>query len=384
MSYHVETTPGPLEAGLGETARTGGRAGRRSDPVRDTLRRVDRLRLDCLPPGVLERMGRDLEDRRAVLRGEIGELERRLDEVVERGDAPAFTALKRRLRRQGKAYEELAAERRRVEGARQERILEDRLIARLGSRLRLRVMEGGVLGLILFILGLLLYELTTPGLSLEAHKAIFLADTLCCAVFLAEFFFRLAHAESKRWFWKRHWIDFVTSIPIPDFQALRFGRLARLARFTRVMRFLRLLRALRILLFFWRGMDKIHEALNVRLMKKALLLAFLFLMAGTLVIYWAEGKMDPAVGSLEESFWWSITTVITGGFADIYNPDSAAGRILTVVLVLAGMILIGIFTATLTSVLVGDDSEQLSRMQQRLEKKLDTIADRVGRLEREG
>ena len=52
---------------------------------------------------------------------------------------------------------------------------------------------------------------------------------------------------------------------------------------------------------------------------------------------------------------------VTGGFADIHNPETMAGKVLTVVLVILGMVLVGIFTATLTTVMVGDedDMEQL-------------------------
>ena len=42
--------------------------------------------------------------------------------------------------------------------------------------------------------------------------------------------------------------------------------------------------------------------------------------------------------------------MVTGGFGDIHNPLSSGGRLLTVLLVIAGMVLIGVFTATLTSI----------------------------------
>ena len=47
--------------------------------------------------------------------------------------------------------------------------------------------------------------------------------------------------------------------------------------------------------------------------------------------------------------------MVTGGFADIHNPTSVVGKVLTVMLVIGGMVLVGVFTATLTSVLVRDD-----------------------------
>jgi voltage-gated potassium channel len=86
------------------------------------------------------------------------------------------------------------------------------------------------------------------------------------------------------------------------------------------------------------------------------------------------------VDSLGQSIWWSFTTVVTGGFGDIHNPISTSGRFLTVFLVLGGMTIVGIFTATLTSVLVGDESERLALMQRQLEEKFDRVSKQVERL----
>ena len=71
--------------------------------------------------------------------------------------------------------------------------------------------------------------------------------------------------------------------------------------------------------------------------------------------------------------WWSFTTVVTGGFGDIHNPITIVGRILTVVLIITGMILVGVFTATLTSLYVGEESEELQRYQEDMNARLDRI-----------
>jgi hypothetical protein len=64
------------------------------------------------------------------------------------------------------------------------------------------------------------------------------------------------------------------------------------------------------------------------------------------------------------------------------------GKILTVMLVIGGMVLVGVFTATLTSVLVKDDDswqkldmdEQIQRLGN-LEKSLESIDRRLGAME---
>ena len=88
------------------------------------------------------------------------------------------------------------------------------------------------------------------------------------------------------------------------------------------------------------------------------------------------------------SLWWSFTTLVTGGFADIHNPTSVGGKVLTVMLVIGGMVLVGVFTATLTSVLVRDDDtwqqqdiDEQFRKLSNLEHLVEKIDQRLERLE---
>ncbi|MFP6700210.1 MAG: hypothetical protein VB861_00615, partial [Planctomycetaceae bacterium] len=53
-------------------------------------------------------------------------------------------------------------------------------------------------------------------------------------------------------------------------------------------------------------------------------------------------------------------------FGDIHNPESASGQILTAILVIMGMVLVGVFTATLTSLFLGEQSEEIEKLQEEL------------------
>jgi voltage-gated potassium channel len=206
---------------------------------------------------------------------------------------------------------------------------------------------------------------------------VFYFDTFCCTIFMADFYIRYRQAEDKQWYWRHHWIDFVTSIPIPPLALLEnatFVRYGRTLRLVRVIRLFRLGRAFRILFFFWRGMDKLTEVLDIKLMKKSIRGLILAILIGAFIIQYFEGEKDPSVSSLAQSVWWSFTTVVTGGFGDIYNPESGAGRILTVMLIMAGMVVVGVFTATLTSLYVEEGTEELQMMQKTLEEKFSELA----------
>ena len=243
--------------------------------------------------------------------------------------------------------------------------IETRMAHRLGGPRNLRALEHGILFLIVSLLGLLIYDMTAGPDDLRAwwltSQNIFFIDAFCCVIFMSEFMLRLSCAESKRFVWKHHWVDFVTSIPIPgEAQLSRFGRIAKLARFARV---LRLLRFARLFFFLWRGMDKLQDVMDVKMMKKTIRWSVMATLAGAFFIYQLEGHgaednlaANP-VSTFGKAIWWSFTTVLTGGFGDIHNPISTSGQVLTGLLVVVGMVLVGVFTATLTTIFVGQQSE---------------------------
>jgi hypothetical protein len=150
----------------------------------------------------------------------------------------------------------------------------------------------------------------------------------------------------------------------------------------RMIRIVRLARILRVILFFWRGMDKLSAAFDVRMMRRSINILLAILISGGLGIYLAESGASDLTGveDIGQSFWWSFTTVVTGGFGDIHNPTTLPGRLLTGALVIAGMVVVGIFTATLTSLLVreNDASGAILALEDRMLDKLDTIRVHLG------
>ena len=107
-------------------------------------------------------------------------------------------------------------------------------------------------------------------------------------------------AESKKWYWKHNWIDFITSIPLPPVQVIAASQvgdlgIVRLGRLLRAVRILRALRLFRIALFFWRGMDHLSTTLDVRLLKRSLLYGLLSLVFGAFIFMGLE-RMESGSG----------------------------------------------------------------------------------------
>ena len=129
-------------------------------------------------------------------------------------------------------------------------------------------------------------------------------------------------------------------------------------------------------------MHTISELFDVRLMKRTFIYSFILLIGGAFIISYLEFDHGiKGIDTYKESLWWSFNAIVTGGFTDIYNPKTTGGMLLTTVLVFVGMVLISVFTATLTSLMVGDDSNQATdNLKLYVEKRLNKIDQRLDRL----
>jgi voltage-gated potassium channel len=343
----------------------------REEQVEDIRRRAQRWRLmDCSEPS-LQRMHTSVDEQMAEVEGRLAETDERFIRYVEVGNPSGAEHTLEEINRLSAEWERLRKRLTEIEDVLQERRLRDRLIRFLGSERRLNLLDFAVLVSIVVVVGMTLGEMLVPGLSREVIETITILDTTICVFLIGDFFLRLGLAESRRWYFRRYWIDLVSSIPF--YAVLRFGRLVRIARFVRLLRLLRLTRAVRLLLFIFRGLDKLVKTFEVSLLKRSVLIAVALLVFGALAISAVEGSREQSIADLGESLWWSFSTVVTGGFADLYNPTTSTGRVVTVAMILLGLIVTGIFTASLTSVLVEDESTKLEENQHRFEDRLRTV-----------
>jgi voltage-gated potassium channel len=61
-----------------------------------------------------------------------------------------------------------------------------------------------------------------------------------------------------------------------------------------------------------------------------------------------RGKEGSDRNTFGDALWWAITTVTTVGYGDL-SPTTARGRVIAVFLMLGGISLVGMITATLAS-----------------------------------
>lgn len=348
--------------------------------VSDIQRRAQHWRLTDCDEQTLTQM-------RHALLAEIEQIEQRLTHAnqeflhfVENAEPVATEQSRQLINRISAEWRTLNTHLQEIDEALLKRHVRNRLIGVLGSQRNLNLLEIAIFVLIVVAVTLTLIEIFVP-VSAETSLTFVLIDTAICVFLLGDFFLRLWASEDRGWYIRRYWIDFISSIPATGI--LRLGRLARIARFARLLRFARFGRAARALAVNLRGLDQLLRTLELRLVKRSLLATLGLLILGAVAILIVEGRLSNSVDDINQSLWWSFTTIVTGGFADLYNPSTLQGRVITVGLILVGFVVTSILIASLTSVLVTDDADRLEQHQYDMERELEALKVRLDLLSNE-
>ena len=169
--------------------------------------------------------------------------------------------------------------------------------------------------------------------------AIDLVIAFTYAVFVVDYLARLSLATNRpRWF-VRHLVDLaVIALPL-----------------------LRPLRLLRLLVLLAALQKAIGGAIRGRVAIYTASSAVLLIYAASLAILESERDQPGAkIKSFGDAVWWSITTVTTVGYGDLW-PVTATGRVIAVLLMMGGISLVGVVTATLASWIVQRVAQEDSR-----------------------
>ncbi len=83
--------------------------------------------------------------------------------------------------------------------------------------------------------------------------------------------------------------------------------------------------------------------------------SFVLLLFSAIAIVNVEPSLTP-----RDAFWWCLFTLITGEYGDFY-PATTEGRIITALLMTAGVAIFGTFTASVASFFLEEEQEQDER-----------------------
>jgi len=202
--------------------------------------------------------------------------------------------------------------------------------------------------LVLTIFSLSLMVLLLLPVSPAERDLLTLYDNLICVVFLIDFGMNLAGAKPRRGYFigQRGWLDLLGSIPSLGF--IPFTALFRLARLSRLTRITRLLRG-------QAGKDLVLDVLHNRgqyaVFITILAAGIVLSTASILVLQFESTAPNGNIQTGGEAIWWGIVTITTVGYGDYY-PVTQLGRLTAVLVMFAGIGVIGALASILASLLV--------------------------------
>ena len=186
------------------------------------------------------------------------------------------------------------------------------------------------------------------------------------AILLVEYVVRLVVTPDRRGYLRRRWVEPATVV-VPPLQGWHFVGIEKMS------------------LLVYEGELRVETILKHHSLFRVLLAAAGTLILGAwLVLLFEETAKGSNIHNYPDALWWAIVTVTTVGYGDRY-PVTAGGRAVAVVLMLVGIGLIGVLTATVASVFVKEhtdaNKEELRKGHADLGQRLSVISDRLADVE---
>ena len=188
-------------------------------------------------------------------------------------------------------------------------------------------------------------------------------------IFLIDYLVRLTLATDRvKWFF-RHIIDF----------------------FVAVLPVLRPLRLLRLLVLFGALQKAIGGAIRGKIIiYTAFSVVLLIYIASLAILDEERGKPDSGINNFGDAVWWAVSTVTTVGYGD-KTPITTMGKVIAVFLMIGGISLLGVVTATLASWVVQRVAEEdaanrvataarIDELQADMQQRIDALTEEVRRL----
>ncbi|MCH9734663.1 MAG: potassium channel family protein [Actinomycetia bacterium] len=192
----------------------------------------------------------------------------------------------------------------------------------------------------------------------DAHRLLSVVNTVLYMTFVGDYIMRLTLADRRgRWF---------------------FGHLFDLAIV--ILPFLRPLRLLRLVMVFKVTQGAAGNMVRGRVIAYAACSSILLIYISSLAVLSAERHQPGAdITSFGNSLWWAVTTVTTVGYGDEV-PVTVTGRVAAAFLMVGGISLLGVITATLASWIIQRVAEASSENQAATKAQIDILRADLNRL----
>jgi len=218
--------------------------------------------------------------------------------------------------------------------------------------------EKVTLSLSLIFLVVLILPIAHP-ISVGTENILNSVNKVIWLLFAIDYIYKLVISSKRFAFVKSHIFELLIVI-IPGFRALR------------------LLRLFPVIGYFLKYTQK---SLSGKLLQYVSLAAVLITFPAAVAMYQLEKNLDNSnIKSLGDALWWAATTATTVGYGDKF-PVSAGGRLLSLLVMVVGISLVGVITASVASWFVKADETESDQVQiADLKKELQAIKDELRKL----
>jgi voltage-gated potassium channel len=171
------------------------------------------------------------------------------------------------------------------------------------------------------------YPAFNETISDSTNHYLGLIQWVCWFAFALDLIYGIWKAESKKEYLKRHPLE-LASVLLP---------------------FLRPLRLMRVISFGSLALQKVaigrQFAITVKVAVSAVFISYIAAIQITISERTVEGSN---IKTFSDGLWWAVTTVTTVGYGDRY-PTTTEGRLLAVLLMITGISLVGVITASVAA-----------------------------------
>jgi voltage-gated potassium channel len=187
------------------------------------------------------------------------------------------------------------------------------------------------------------------------------------AILLVEYTVRLVVTPDRRGYLRRRWAEPATVV-VPPLQGWHLVGIERMC------------------LLIHEGALSVAAILKHHSLFRVLIAAAATLIVGAwLVLLFEENAKGSNIHNYPDALWWAIVTVTTVGYGDRF-PTTEGGRAVAVILMLVGIGLIGVLTATVASVFIKEhtdaNKQEFRKGHADLGQRLSVISGRLADVER--
>jgi voltage-gated potassium channel len=209
----------------------------------------------------------------------------------------------------------------------------------------------------LLFLGLFSVQVLVRPHGNEAH-VLWVISWIVWGLFIVDYVVRL-YLAANRWHWfAQHLLDFaIVALPL-----------------------LRPLRLLRLLVLIEVLQRAIGNAFRGRIVAYTVSGVLLLIYTASLAVFDKERYLPGStINSFGKALWWSVTTVTTVGYGDVY-PVTDTGRVIAVLLMIGGISLVGVVTAALASWIIERVGEEETTKQAATVAHIDELRNEIREL----